>query len=49
MAEARGHSERHGNGFTGPGGHSAILEAWRSFLRASWRLCTPLPRGRGSK
>ena len=25
----------------GPGGHSANLEARRSFLRGSWRLCTP--------
>ena len=34
-------SRREGDGFAGPGGHSANLEAWRSFLRGSWRLCTP--------
>ena len=34
-------SRRLGDGFAGPGGHSANLEARRSFLRGSWRLCTP--------
>ena len=34
-------SLRLGDGFVGPGGHSANLEARRSFLRGSWRLCTP--------
>ena len=30
------------DGFAGPRGHSAAnLEAQRSFLRGSWRLCTP--------
>ena len=37
MAEAK----RHGDSFAGPGGNSANLEARRSFLRGSWRLCTP--------
>ena len=35
---------RHGGwetSFAGPGGNCANPEAWRSFLRASWRLCTP--------
>ena len=41
MAEARRRSERHGDGFAGPGGHYANLETWRSFLRGSWH---PLPR-----
>ena len=27
--------------FVGPGGNSANPEARRSFLRGSWRLCTP--------
>ena len=27
--------------FAGPGGNSANPEARRSFLRGSWRLCTP--------
>ena len=40
MAEARRLSERYGDGFEGPGGHSESLEAWRSFLRGLWRLCT---------
>ena len=30
--------------FAGPGGNSANPEARRSFLRGTWRLCTPLPR-----
>ena len=38
-------SRRQGDGFAGPGGHSANLEAWRSFLRGSWHLCTPSLRG----
>ena len=38
MEEARRPSDRHGDGFVGPGGHSANLEARRSFLRGSWRL-----------
>ena len=41
MAEARRHSKRHGDGFMGPGGSSGNLEAWRSFFRGTWRLCTP--------
>ena len=41
MAEARRLSERYEDGFEGPGGHSESLEAWRSFFRGSWRLCTP--------
>ena len=32
---------RPGDGFTRPGGHSANLEARRSILRGSWRLCAP--------
>ena len=40
MAEARKRSERHRDVFSGPGGHSANLEALRSFLQSSWRLCT---------
>ena len=35
---------RHGGwetSFVGPGGNSANPEARRSFLRGSWRLCTP--------
>ena len=35
---------RHGGwetSFAGPGGNSANPEARRSFLRESWRLCTP--------
>ena len=34
-------SRRLGDGFAGPGGNSANLEARRAFLRGSWRLCTP--------
>ena len=34
-------SQRQGDGFAGPGGHSANLEVRRSFLRGSWRLSTP--------
>ena len=37
---------RHGGGgtsFAGPGGNSANPEARSSFLRGSWRLCTPPP------
>ena len=41
MAEAQKRSERHRDGFAGPGGYSENMEAWRSFLRGSWRLCTP--------
>ena len=41
MAEVRRRSERHGDGFMGPGGSSGNLEAWRSFFRGTWRLCTP--------
>ena len=33
MAEARRRYERHKDSFAEPGGHSANLEAWRSFLR----------------
>ena len=29
MAEAQRSSERYGDGFAGPGGHSTNLEAWR--------------------
>ena len=43
MTEARRCSERQGDCFAGPGGHSANLEARRSFLRGSWHLCTPSP------
>ena len=35
---------RHGGwetSFAGPGGNSANPEARKSFLRGSWRLCTP--------
>ena len=39
--EAWRRSERHKDGFAGHGDHSSNLEAWRQFLRASWRLCTP--------
>ena len=35
-----GGSEKHGEDFAGPGGHSENLEAQMSFLRGSWRLCT---------
>ena len=38
--EARRRSERHGDGFMGPEGHSENLKARMSFLRGSWRLCT---------
>ena len=41
MAEDRRQNKRHGDGLVGPGGHSANLKAWMSFLRGSWRLCTP--------
>ena len=41
IAEAWRRIERHQDGFTGPGGNTANLEAARSFLRGSWRLCTP--------
>ena len=41
MAEVRRRSERHGDGFMGPGGSSGNLEAWRSFFRGTWRLCIP--------
>ena len=41
MAEACRRSKRDGDGFAGSGGHSANLEARRSFLRGSWRLSTP--------
>ena len=41
MAGALVTSRRLGDGFAGPGGNSANLEARRSFLRGSWRLCTP--------
>ena len=43
MMEARRRSERHGDGFSGPGGqgHSANLKAWSSFLHDSWCFCTP--------
>jgi len=34
-------SLRLGDSCAGPGGPSANLEAWRSFLRESSRLCTP--------
>ena len=37
---------RHGGwetSFAGPGGNSANPEARSSFLRGSWRLCTPPP------
>ena len=34
-------SRRLGDQFCGPGGNSANPEARRSFLRGSWRLCTP--------
>ena len=40
MVEARRRSQRHGDGIAGPGGHSENLKA-QSFLRGSWRLCTP--------
>ena len=41
-------SQRQGDSFAGPGGYSANLEVRRSFLRGSWRLCTPsLPGERG--
>jgi len=39
--EAQRRSKGHGDGFAGPGCHSANLEAWSSFLRGSWGLCTP--------
>ena len=35
--------------FAGPGGNSANPEAQRSFLRESWRLCTPSLWGQGPK
>ena len=41
IAEARRRRKRLGVGFVAPGGHSENLEARRSFLRGSWRLCTP--------
>ena len=34
-------SWRPGDSFAGPVCHSANLEARRSFLRGTWRLCTP--------
>ena len=34
-------SLRLGDGFAGPGGPSANLEARRSLLWGTWRLCTP--------
>jgi len=40
ILEARRCSEKHGEDFAGPGGHSENLEAQMSFLRGSWRLCT---------
>ena len=33
-------SRRQGDSFVGPGGHSANLEAQRSFLRGSWSICS---------
>ena len=44
MVEVLRRRERHRGGLTGPGGHSENLEARRSFLRGSWRLCIPVPR-----
>ena len=44
MVEVLRRRERHRGGLTGPGGHSENLEARRSFLRGSWRLCPPVPR-----
>ena len=41
MADSRRQSKRHRDGFMGPEGHSANLEACRTFLRGSWRLSTP--------
>ena len=43
LAEAWRRGDRHGDKYTGPRGHSANLEAGRSFLWGSWRLCTPFP------
>ena len=37
-------SERHGGGFAGPGGHSASLEAQKSFLAGLKAPLPPLPR-----
>ena len=44
LAEARRCSERHGGGFAGPGGHSASLEAQKSFLAGLKAPLPPLPR-----
>ena len=41
MAEARRRRKRLEDCFAGPGGLSANLEARRSFLRGSCRLCNP--------
>ena len=38
-------SLRLGDGFPGPGGHSANLEARRLFLRGSWRSALPPSQG----
>ena len=43
LLEAWKRSKSHGDSFVVPGGHSATMEAWRLFLQASCRLCTPLP------
>ena len=43
MMEARRLNERHGDGFSGPGGHSANLKAWSSFLQDSWCFCSAAP------
>ena len=41
MAEGLVTLLRLGDSFAGPGGHSANLDAQRSFLWGSWSLCTP--------
>ena len=41
MAEAQRHSERQGDGFLGPIGHSAKLEAWRFFCGAHGASASP--------
>ena len=43
MAEVRRRSKRHGDGFARPGGHSANLEAWRSFCGAHGAPALPPP------
>ena len=42
MRSKVGHGDKtRGTGFMGPEGHSANLEACRTFLQGSWRLSTP--------